>query len=342
MTSKTSTKVFGAGLTALLSAAVGGLGGWIAYSSLGVDHAMPLPAAMGASRQRYLGRTGRTIHYYFDRSGEGNPLVLIHSINAAASAYEMRPIFEHYRRERPVYALELPGFGFSERADDDYTPELYADEIACFLREEVGQPADVVALSLSSEFAARAALENPDLFHSLVLISPTGFMDGIHNEGPPLGGHSSVSSVLHPILSVPLWSQALYDRLTSQASIHHFLQKSFAGPVDVGLEEYSYLSAHQPNARYAPLRFIAGKLFTPHIREEVYERLQIPVLVLYDEDEYVTFEALPHMVQQDPNWQSKRITPTRGLPHFEKMRETGLALDQFWQRVSEATPFYTV
>ena len=38
------------------------------------------------------------------------PLLLLHSINASASAYEVKPLFEHYRQQRPVYAPDLPGF----------------------------------------------------------------------------------------------------------------------------------------------------------------------------------------------------------------------------------------
>ena len=72
----------------------------------------------------------------------------------------MKPLFDMYRNTRPVYALELPGYGFSDRADRNYTPELFAGAIGEFL-EQVGKPADVVALSLSSEFVARAALTLP-------------------------------------------------------------------------------------------------------------------------------------------------------------------------------------
>ena len=57
------------------------------------------------------------------------PLLLLHSINAAASAYEMKPLFEHYSRERPVYALDFPGYGLSDRSARDYTPRLMTDAI---------------------------------------------------------------------------------------------------------------------------------------------------------------------------------------------------------------------
>ncbi|MBZ0291792.1 MAG: alpha/beta hydrolase, partial [Anaerolineae bacterium] len=163
-------------LLAAVGAVAGAAGGWIIYSSRSIDHDLHLPKAIDAEKQRFLGtRTTRFMNYYADTSAEGRPLVLIHSINAAASAYEMKPIFEHYRGSRPVYALELPGFGFSERSDRYYSYEMFKDAILDFMVDVVKEAADVVALSLSCEFMARAALEAPEHFHSLVMISPSGF-----------------------------------------------------------------------------------------------------------------------------------------------------------------------
>jgi pimeloyl-ACP methyl ester carboxylesterase len=45
------------------------------------------------------------------------PMLLVHSVNASASAAEMAPLFDYYRQSRSVYALDLPGFGFSDRSD---------------------------------------------------------------------------------------------------------------------------------------------------------------------------------------------------------------------------------
>jgi pimeloyl-ACP methyl ester carboxylesterase len=93
------------------------------------------------------------------------PLLLVHSINAAASAAEIAPLFEHYRQQRPVYALELPGFGFSDRSARPYTPRLMTDALhaalAVMKSEQGAACADVLAVSLSSEFAARAKFEAP-------------------------------------------------------------------------------------------------------------------------------------------------------------------------------------
>ena len=133
----------------------------------------PLPEALDAPRRTLQTRAGGTVSCYFDDSGTGVPLLLIHSINAAPSAIEVKPLFDHYRGHRPVYALELPGFGFSDRADLDYSPALYAETINEFLASLPG-PVDVAALSTTAEFVARAAQARPEAFRSLVLISPTG------------------------------------------------------------------------------------------------------------------------------------------------------------------------
>ena len=97
-----------------LAAALAG----IAYSKLCVPHALPLPPALAGERREFRGRAGRLSYYVGGPavSNDAAPLLLIHSLNAAASAYEVRPLFDHYCQRRRTYALDLPGFGFSERS----------------------------------------------------------------------------------------------------------------------------------------------------------------------------------------------------------------------------------
>ena len=104
-------------------------GGWLAYSAFAIDHRRLLPPALDADLSSLSSGAAGALNVYVDQSVHGRPLLLIHSVNAAASAYEMRPIFEHYRSQRQVYALDLPGYGFSERTDLARTPEAYAGAI---------------------------------------------------------------------------------------------------------------------------------------------------------------------------------------------------------------------
>jgi hypothetical protein len=80
----------------------------------------------------------------------------------------------------------------------------------------------------------------------------------------------------------------------------------------------------------APLYFLAGKLFTSNAHNDLYARLQLPVLVLYDRDPNVSFEHLPAVVAASPYWTARRIAPSRVVPHWENTADTVAAIERFW------------
>ena len=135
-----------------------------------------LPPAVSGERIEFESPAGRLSVYI---AGQGPALLLVHSVNAAASAAEVRPLHEHYRANRTVFSIDLPGYGFSDRSDRDYTPRLMTDAVhavAQLIRARCGPaPIDALALSLSCEYLARAAVEAPDHYRSVALVSPPGF-----------------------------------------------------------------------------------------------------------------------------------------------------------------------
>jgi pimeloyl-ACP methyl ester carboxylesterase len=315
-------KLFGLSFRlALFSAA-----GWIAYSHLFLEHQVPLPKAIPSELLTLPYRPSGPINVYQDRSGSGRPLLLIHSINAAASSYEMRPIFQEFRGKRPVFALDFPGFGFSARPDIEYTPEVFINAILTALTGIDAGPADVIALSLGSEFAAEAARRRPELFHSLTLISPSGLYT--RDSGP-------FNNLAYPLLSLRLWARPFYDLLTTRQSIDYFLQKSFVGSVPSGMVDYSVATSHQPGAEHAPLYFVSGKLFTTNALERIYKLVKTPTLIIFDHDGFVRFDRLPELLASNKAVQATRIGPSLGLPHWEKGAETMQALENFWQTIKE-------
>ncbi len=318
-----------------LGAALTPLAVGIAYSRVAVEHAAPLPPAIEAERHEFLSPMAGMISYYADERGEGRPLLLVHGVNAGASAYEMGPLFDAIRGQRPVYALDLPGFGFSERGDRAYSADLFAVALLDLLDEigaEAHGGADVVALSLGSEFAARAANHRPERIHSLALISPTGLAGQAHENRSQRRGANGASRWWYRLFAFPLWSQAFYDALVSWPSLRYFLQRSFNGAVDPGLLEYAWATTHQPGARFAPLYFVSGQLFTSNAIEKLYRRVAQPTLVIFDRDGFVNFDALPDLLSARANWQVKHVAPTCGLPQFERLDDTMRALQTFWSQ----------
>lgn len=309
------------GAATVAAVLVGAAGSWIVYSRVGIDHNVPLPKAVDADRRVFNSPRAGRLSYYVDDSATGKPLVLVHSINAAPSAYELKPLFDHYRGVRPVYALDLPGFGFSDRSEREYSPKLYADAIADFISSEVGEPADVVALSLASEFAALAAKQHPELVLSLVMISPTGLRASMPDVP---------EETLYNVFSFPLWSQGIYDLLVIKPSIRWFLEQIFMDDVPEAFVDYAYATSHQPGARNAPLYFLSGQLFSRDIYE-TYKQLNVPVLVLYNRDPNTSFERLPDVLAVNDQWRAERIEGTLVMPHWEQLPETVTQLDSFWQ-----------
>ena len=303
----------------LARAATLAVGGWVAYSRVFVPHQLTLTHALGGER-RTFSWNGLQLSYYV--TGAGKPLVLLHGVNVAASSYEVKPLYDHLAASHRVYALDLPGFGFSERRKLEYSPRFFAGAIQAFLRSEVlpeGGPADVVALSLSAGFAARAACDAPELFRSLVMISPTG-------PGRQTRLHGN--DTLLRLLSVPLWSRALYDLLTTRQALTFFFRRVFLSrrPPE-NLIAYAYLTAHQPGAHHAPMYFLSGKLSSPDIKE-VYDCLNLPVMVLYGRGSFAGFRKWSEY-EKRPNWFVVRVEGAGEMPHFEQPEVVADALSKF-------------
>lgn len=297
-----------------------------AGARLGPDR--PLPPAVSGDRREISRRAGRLAYYV---AGQGPPMLLVHSINAAASAYEVRPIFEHVRARHRVFAVDLPGFGGSDRSPRPYRVPLFVDAIRDMVDViglEVGeQPIDALAVSLSSEFVARAVTERPERFRSLAMVTPTGFDRRAEQWRRPPGATRDMPW-LHGFLTNPLWSQGLFDLLVSRRSVRFFLRKTFGSDaIDPGLLDYAYRTAHQPGAKNAPFAFVSGRLFSTDIRT-VYERLTLPVWLAHGtRGDFQDFSG-GGWVHERANW-TVRPFATGALPHFEQTDEFLAAYDDF-------------
>lgn len=287
-----------------------------------------LPPAVDGERLTYEIGQARVNCY---TAGQGGPLLLLHSINAAASAYEIKPAVDVMQYERTVYALDLPGFGTSSRGDIDYSIEFYVETIVAAVsfisQRHDGAPVDVLGLSLTCEFMARAALRQPELFRSLLMVTPTGFETGAHKRRDTPGSTAELP-VVKTVVSVKPIGKALFGLLVSRPSVSFFLKRTFgSSQVDPGLVDYAYRSAHQPGAAHAPLAFVSGRLFAKDIRN-LYEELSLPVWLAYGtKGAFSNFDEAD-WVRNRPNWAESRFE-TGAFPHFQAPRDFFTALRRF-------------
>jgi pimeloyl-ACP methyl ester carboxylesterase len=283
------------------------------------------PALPGRRRTVELPGFG-ALSWYEDEpatgAGPSPPLLLVHSINAAASAYEMMPLYAHYRRVRAVYAIDLPGYGFSARPDRRYDPRLMTDALHALVAEirraRGGEPVEALALSLSTEFLARAAVERPADYRGLALVSPTGFGGAQLREGPA-GGHYGRPGVLEFLRALGL-RRAVFGLLTRRGVIRYFLTRTFGSKtIDAGLLDYDTLTTRPPGAEYAPLHFLSGFLFSRD-SGTLYRSLAAPVWLVHGErGDFVRYRGLAALA--DRHNFSVEVFPTGALPYFERPQE---------------------
>lgn len=323
------------GLAGLIGFSTAVAAAWIFYSRRYIDHHAKVKGVLKGEEGFYESPTAGKIHFIADTAGSGRPVLVVHGIHLAAGLHDVAPIFQAFVSHRPVYVLDLPGFGGSQQGDRPYRPSMYQAAIADFIREKIGAPADVVVMGLTSEFAALAALADPDLFNSLTMINPTGFQmpQSTLWDKPNV---QTLEDILYTLVAVPLWSLPLFDLLVNRPRLHRYYRRRFEYSVPDELVSIAWASAHQPGAHFAPLVYLCGKLYTLNVREKVYENLSVPVLVIYDNAPGLHFDMLPYTVHTHSNWKAKRIRRSRGMPHFDRPGEFFRALDDFFKEVEKS------
>lgn len=282
-----------------------------------------LDSAIDCSGEYFRGCQEHSLYWYYSAEEAGRPLLFIHSINAAPSAIELKPLFNHFKISRPVFAPDLPGFGRSERNVGEFAPSDFAREIAAMIEALPGDEApDVIALSLGCEFVARAITEFGAKARSVTFISPTGFSD----RGTP---SKKAQQRLKKLFGFAGFGRNAFKLLRTERSIRHFYGMNFSGFIPNELVSYALKTTRVADAHVMPLQFLSMGLFTDNAVETLYRRLELPVLVIFDRDPNISFERFADF-EDAPNWRFHRITPSLGMPHWEHPGDTTLAIQNFF------------
>ena len=110
--------------------------------------------------------------YYIDR-GAGPTVVLIHGLGDQGSVW--KNVIDPLAKERRVIAVDLIGFGRSDKPLLDYRTQTFVDFFAGFLSALHIERPSLVGNSLGGTVAALYAIEHPANVDRLVLVDAGGF-----------------------------------------------------------------------------------------------------------------------------------------------------------------------
>ncbi len=125
----------------------------------------PLPA----EERVVVGTRGQLRVIDKNPNGARETVLLVHGYGSSTASYApvMDALAAHFR----VLAIDLPGFGKSDRRDGDYSPDALADVLADVLTHKGVQRAHVVGHSWGSSVVLAFARRHPDRLDRLVIIS---------------------------------------------------------------------------------------------------------------------------------------------------------------------------
>ncbi len=232
-----------------------------------------LNTVLTGEERRYPWKYG-DMFYEVKGARSTKPVLLIHSFAPGTSSYEWRKNIDVLARQFRVYAIDLLGFGLSDKPGIDYTPETFTDLIGDFIREVIGKPTIVIAHGMSGAYVIADAYRDPRLFERIVLVTPPEAM--LDEQAPAL-----LNGIVKFALRSPVIGQFVYNLMTSRAALRrHYDSEGYHNPnlITDDVIEYLYTGAHQPNTHVA-----MASVWSRSLALDVYEafaRLKTPVTIV--------------------------------------------------------------
>jgi pimeloyl-ACP methyl ester carboxylesterase len=236
--------------------------------------------------------------------GEGKPLLLLHGFGAS---------IDHWRKNIPVlaaagyrvYAIDLLGFGGSDKAPRDYSMELWEELVVDFWQEYINQPAVFIGNSIGALLSLMLVSKQPQISAGGVLINCAG---GLNHRPHELNfALRQIMGVFTRIVASPRWGQFVFDRVRQKSNIRSSLYQVYPRreAVTEELVDIIYQPACDPGAQ----KVFASILTAPAgpTPEELLPHLDRPLLVLWGD--------------KDP-W-----TPIKGAKSFQDLADSGQAIE---------------
>lgn len=175
----------------LTAAYVAALTSWLrarrAEAAVGMPPGVGL-TGMAVLRAQRDPRTSTLAHQEHGAAGPGPTVVLLHGLGASAAFW--RPVVAELS-SRGVHCLvpDLLGFAGSIRLGTHFHLDDQAAAVLRLLEQHDGGPVLLVAHSYGAAVAVELAVDRPDLFERLVLVSPAAFADATEAR-KRIGGRS--------------------------------------------------------------------------------------------------------------------------------------------------------
>lgn len=234
------------------------------------------------SQRDWVWRGWQTRYTYIrsDEHREAPPLLLLHGFGASIGHW--RHNLEVLGQRHTVYALDMLGFGASEKAIANYNISLWVEQVYDFWKTFVGVPIVLIGNSIGSLVCVAAAAAHPDMVRGIALLSLPD--PSIEQEMIPEPLRPVVNTIKSWVAS-PLLLNVLFRFARKPAGTRRWAAIAYANrdAVTDELVEILIDAAHDrgsARAFCAILRAIISPEFGPSVKK-ILPQLQIPMLLIW-------------------------------------------------------------
>lgn len=217
--------------------------------------------------------------YYVEKGTGSNIVVLIHGLGGGTFSYRNN-IDALAENGNKVYAIDLKGFGYSEKvAGSDYSHQEQAKIVLEFLDKKGIDKATFVGHSMGGSVILLAYGMQPEKFAGIVLIDSAGL------DNPP-------QTALSKILNQPLVDILYYNLFANKNNLSKFLKSAYYNEqfVDDNLVNMYMAAFRIKNANKAFLGIM--KTSQVYDIESILKLINVPVLIIWGKnDSWINIES---------------------------------------------------
>ena len=288
---------------------VGAIVGSVWIASFAVDAVRTVPSKpakfdwLPGSDAKYVRINGLETRYL--REGSGPNLLLLHTFSTEIGHF--RKIIPELRKNYTVWALDLPGFGYSDFSADLLTPKGYAGFVSEFISHFEINAVTLVGESIGGTVPLVMSADGHPEINRIVALDPIGATP------KPLARSSIAGAFFHRAVSTPVLGEFVL-RIRSAHASKAVLNGAVAETASIPTEYFTDLMtiAQRPEFAKAQLTFIRNAQHWEEAFGHVAD-VKTETLILWGAQGWATAAQRATFMTKLPNANSQTLD---GCGHF--------------------------
>lgn len=264
---------------------------------------------------------------FYKVSGEGKPVLLIHDLNECSSGMEWFYLEKKLAKTNKVYTIDLLGCGRSDKPKLVYNNFLYVQLITDFIKNVIGEPADLIATGKSAAPVVMSTKLSEEWIDRILFINPADLTE--LGEVPDYD-----SKIRKAIFTCPVLGTFIYHMMHRKDDIFNlFINDYFSNPGSDfdEISECYYESAHKNRSGSKYLyASIQGNCLNMNINHGL-KVLDKDIIIISGDDYYESEYVPEEYAALNDNIECISIMETSYLPQLEAPAKVMDIIEEYWK-----------